>query len=202
VRAARVPLVLLLLAVGGLSGCASDTTATTQQPVCEDGEDGTAANGVILMAQSVPTAEWVPCLRSALPLGWGFHHLDARNDIARFWLNSDRDGTQAIEVRLERSCDTDGATEIRSDREGMRRFERVTRTTPSYQGERYYRFEGGCITFVFNLRGDDDTGGNRGEGLALATQSVGAVSRADLLEQVHDASDGRLSLDPAAEGTG
>jgi hypothetical protein len=202
VRGVVVGPVLGLLAALTISGCSSDATATTELPTCEDGEDATAANGVILMAQSVPTAEWVPCLRSALPLGWRFHHLDARNDVARFWLNSDRDGDQAIEVRLERSCDTEGATRIPSDREGMQRFERITRTTPSFEGERYYLFEGGCITFAFNLRGDDDSGGNRGEGLALATQSVGAISRAVLLEQVHDASDGRLSLDPAEEGTG
>ena len=54
------------------------------------------------MAQSVPTATWVPCIRTALPLGWNFHHLDARNGVARFWLDSDRDGQQAVEVRLDR----------------------------------------------------------------------------------------------------
>ncbi len=79
----------------------------------------------------------------------------------------------------------------------MRRFERVTLTTPRFEGERYYVFDGGCITFTFRLTGD-----SRGEPLALATQSVGAISREDLLAQVHDESDGRLSLDPATEGSG
>jgi hypothetical protein len=191
---------LLALLVGtALSGCSSDTTATTEQPTCAEGEDGGAANGVILMAQSVPSASWVPCLRTGLPLGWTFLHLDARNDISRFWLDSDRDGMKAIEVRLEQSCDTAGASEITSDREDMRRLERVTMTTPHFEGDRYYLFDGGCITFVFRLTGD---GENRGEALALATQAVGAVSRADLLQQVHDDSDGRLSLDPAGDGGG
>jgi hypothetical protein len=184
---------LLLLAAGGLTGCASETTATIEVPTCAVGEEPT--NGVILMAQSVPTASWVPCLRMALPLGWSFHHLDARNELARFWLDSDRDGDKAIEVRLAASCDTAGTTEIVSDREDMRRFERVTRTTPRYEGKRYYVFEGGCITFTFKLTGD-----TRGEALALATQSVGAISRADLVEHVRDESNGRLSLDPAGEG--
>ena len=58
---------------------------------CSDGAHA-ADNGVILMAQSVPTATWVPCISNALPLGWQFHHLDARNGVARFWLDSDRDG--------------------------------------------------------------------------------------------------------------
>jgi hypothetical protein len=189
------PLLVLLGAVA--SGCASDATATESLPVCADGDDGTATNGVVLMAQSVPTASWIPCLRTALPLGWGFFHLDARDGVSRFWLDSDRDGQKAIEVRLEPSCDTTGTTRIASDREDMQRFERVRMTTPRYEGERYYVFDGGCITFTFRL-----TGESRGEPLALATQSVGAISRDVLLEQVREESDGRLNLDPAAEGTG
>ena len=189
------PLVALLAGVW-LSACSSDNTATIAQPVCPAGDDGTASNAVVLMAQSVPTASYVPCLRTALPLGWGFHHLDARSDVSVFSLDSDRDGQEAIKVRLEESCDTSGSTEILSDREGLQRFERVTRTTPHFEGERYYRFDGGCITFEFRLAGE-----SRGEGLALATSAVGVISRADLIEQVHEDSDGRLSLDPgAAEG--
>jgi hypothetical protein len=181
----------LLALVAGLSGCSSgDTTASTDVPACSAGASETATNGVVLMAQSVPTASWVPCMRTALPLGWGFHHLDARNDIARFFLDSDRDGTQAIEVRLEATCRTAGATEITSDREGMSRFERVQQTTPTYAGERYYVFPGGCITFVFQLDGD-----SRGEPLALASQVVGVISRDALRAQVHTSSGGRLSLD-------
>ena len=193
-RAAATAMVLAVLAGTALSGCSSDTTATTRQPTCAAGEDGNAANAVLLMAQSVPTATWVPCVRTALPLGWNFHHLDARNDVSVFSLDSDRDGQEAIKVRLERSCDTSGATAIPSDRDGMERFERVTTTAPDFVGDRYYRFDGGCITFVFHLTGD---GENRGEALALAAQAVGAMSRADLQQQVRDESDGRLSLDPA-----
>jgi len=187
---------LPLLAVSvAVAGCASDTTATTEVPNCKQGDDGDAANGVVLMAQSVPTASWVPCMATTLPTGWSFHALDARNGVALFWLDSDRDGDHAIEVRLEPSCHSEGATEIPSDREDMRRLERVTMTTPHFEGERYYVFDGGCITVDFTLTGD-----SRGEGLALATDAVGAVSRADLQDQVHSESNGRLSLDPAGDG--
>jgi hypothetical protein len=198
VRAAAGSVLALLVGLG-LGGCSSDTTATTTLPTCPVGAQGSASNGVILMAQSVPSATWVPCLRTTLPLGWSFLHLDARNDVSRFWLDSDRDGPKAIEVRLQETCDTAGATEIPSDREGMHRLERVTLTTPRFEGERYYRFAGGCITFVFRLGGDSE---NRGEALALATQSVGAVTRSDLIAQVHHERDGRLSLDPAGDGNG
>jgi len=186
-RAAAVP----VLAVGGLlAGCASDSTAITSSPLCSEGPHG-AGNGVILMAQSVPTATWVPCIGSALPQGWNFHHLDARNGVSRFWLDSDRDGQQAVEVRLEKSCDTAGATQVPSDREGMTRLERVDRISPAYSGTRYYLFDGGCMTVVFSLDGD-----NAGEALAVSSQVVGAIARSDLAAQVHEESGGRLSLDP------
>jgi hypothetical protein len=195
--------VLTALVVGlGLSGCASETTLSSRKPTCSQGEHGAASHGVILMAQSVPTATLVPCLRTALPLGWQFHYLDARNGAAVFSLDSDRDGDEAIKVRFEESCDTAGATEIPSDREDMRRFERVTQTTPTFAGERYYTFDGGCMTFLVQLDADAEGGDNRAEALALTTQAVGTVSRTDLLDQVHDESDGRLSLDPAGDGTG
>ena len=77
-RAARGTAVPVLAVAGLLAGCASDSTAITAAPLCAD-RSGSADNGVILMAQSVPTATWVPCISNALPLGWSFHHLDARN---------------------------------------------------------------------------------------------------------------------------
>ena len=185
------PLLALLLAA-----CAGDspaTTATTEPPLCATGDDG-AANGVLLIAQSVPTSSRVPCLGAAVPLGWRFSHLDARNGTARFALDSDRDGPGAIEVLLESSCDTGGATEIPSDREGMRRLERVVQVSPRYVGQRHYDFDGGCLTFSFRLDGDSP-----GEALALASQVVGTVSRDDLRAQVRAESGGRLSLDPAED---
>jgi hypothetical protein len=189
--------VLLAALVPSVAGCSSDSTATTGVPTCSVGSTGTASNAVLLMAQSVPTASWVPCVRTVLPTGWSYVHLDARNGIATFSFDSDLFGQPAIAVRLEPSCDTSGATPVPSDRDGMTRFERVQQTTPTYIGSRYYVFPGGCITFAFTLSGD-----SRGEPLALATQVVGAVRRDDLRTQVHDASDGRLSLDPESTSEG
>jgi hypothetical protein len=183
---------LALVAVGCLTGCgdsANPAAAITSPPLCPVG-DGGAGNGVVLMAQSVPTAAWAPCLRP-LPSGWDFLHLDVRNGVSRFWLDSDRDGTHAIEVRLEESCDTSGATEIASDREYMHRLERVRQVSPTYSGERHYVFHGGCLSIVFRLDGDSP-----GEALALASQAVGVVSREDLQAQVHAESGGRVELDP------
>jgi hypothetical protein len=187
----------LLATVLLVAGCGSgDTSVSSEVPACAAGDEATAANGVRLMAQSVPTATWLPCVEN-VPVGWSFAGLDARSGSSRFWLDSDRDGVHAIEVRLTSGCDTRGATEIPSDLDDLRRFERVTQVSPQYLGRRYYVFDGGCLTFVFTLSGD-----NRGEPLALATQSLGVVSRDDLSAQVFDASGGRLHLDPPADTEG
>jgi hypothetical protein len=193
VRRGSAIALLALVAGTALTGCANDNTATTRVPVCSAIEDGQPANGVLLMAQSVQTAEWIPCVRAALPLGWSFRELNARSGYAAFSFNSDRDGDRAILVRLSPRCDTSGATRIPSDREGMQRFERVAETTPDYHGARYYIFGGGCITFQFRLLGEE-----RGEALALAADAVGVVARSDLQKLVDKNSGGRLALDPPA----
>ena len=113
-----------------VAGCTSaGTSVSTEVPACAAGDDATAANGVVLMAQSVPTASWVPCVEN-VPVGWRFAGLDARSGSARFWLDSDRDGARAIEVRLTGGCDTRGATEIPSELDDLRRYERVTQVSP------------------------------------------------------------------------
>jgi hypothetical protein len=188
--------VLAALGLLVLPGCVAVDTLSTELVACAEGDDGTPSNGVVLMAQSVPTASWVPCLEG-MPLGWHFSDMDVDRGSGRFWLDSDRDGVHAIEVGLTESCDIEGATEIPSDRPEMRRLERVTQVTPQYVGRRFYLFDGGCITVVFNLFGE-----NRGEPLAVATQGLGAVPRDELRALVHEKSGGRLELDPSADRDG
>jgi hypothetical protein len=195
-RAALLPAVLVTAA---LTGCVDASSFESELLACEAGEEGDPTNGVILLAQSVPTASWVPCL-NPLPPGWHFTEMDARDGSARFVLDSDRNdmtAPKAIEVQFTGSCDTDGASRVPSDRDGMTRLERVTQVSPTYIGSRFYVFEGGCITVLFTLSGQD-----RSEPLALATQVLGAVPRDDLRDLVREQSDGRLELDPpAGEGS-
>jgi hypothetical protein len=187
---------LALAALLVLPGCIRVDTLSIELVACKEGDDGTPSNGVVLMAQSVPSASWVPCLEG-MPLGWHFAGMDVDRGSARFWLDSDRDGLRAIEIRLTGSCSTSRATEIPSDRPEMRRLERVNQVTPLYIGRRYYVFDGGCITVVFRLSGE-----NRGEPLAVATQGLGAVPRDLLQAMVHEDSGGRLQLDPPSTGGG
>jgi hypothetical protein len=184
------------LAAGVLSGCGQAVVIGEEVLACEVGDDGEPANGVVLMAQSVPSASFVPCL-ATMPLGWHVGELEARNDGARFWLDSDRDGVHAIEVRFTDGCDTSEATEIPSDRADMRRFEEVSDLSPQYVGRRSYVFEGGCVAVLFRLSGRDRT-----EPLAVATQAIGAVSRERLRAHVLEETGGRLQLDPPEEAEG
>jgi hypothetical protein len=187
-------LLLTGLAPVSVVGCAQSVSFESELIACRIGEDATPANGVVLMAQSVPTATFVPCLEG-VPLGWHFVDLDARNGSATFWLDSDRQGERAIEVTLTEECSTDGASEIPSDREGMRRLEKVTEVSPRYVGERFYVFEGGCITVQFMIHGED-----RAEPLAVVTQGLGTVPRHELRDLVRERSGGRLELDPTEGG--
>ncbi len=182
------------LAAALLAGCAAPASLGSDELACRAGDRGEPASGVVLMAQAVPSASWLPCL-DAVPLGWRLAGVEIRNGSGEFWLDSDRDGVRAIEARLTESCDTRDATEIPSDREGLRRLERVTQVHPQYVGTRFYVFDGGCLAMVFRLAGD-----YRAEPLAVATESIDVVRRADVAAHVHEQSGGRLHLDgPAVE---
>lgn len=175
-----------------LTGCSAVTVSSPEGvPGCAHG-DVPLSNGVVLLAQSVPTASWVPCLReTAMTMGWRFAGMDAHRGSASVWLDSDRAGRRAIVVTLTGSCDVDGATEVPTDHPGMRRFERVHQVTPRFEGERSYAFDGGCLTVTLSVGGAD-----RVEPLAVAATVIDVVRRSQVQQRVRELTDGRLSLDP------
>ena len=103
---------------------------------------------VILAAQAVPSAAMVPCI-AALPSGWHVGGAEIASGHARFWLNSDQAGDQAVTITLSAACDTSGARQIPSDQPGTRRFERPLTRRPQFTGLRFYTFPGGCVTYRF-----------------------------------------------------
>jgi hypothetical protein len=74
----------------------------------------------------------------------------------------------------------------------MRRFERVTKVSDGYGGERHYTFDGGCATYRFDLRGS-----TRAEPVAAVSESLAFLSRQKLDEMVRQVSGNRLRLDPS-----
>jgi hypothetical protein len=142
------------------------------------------------MAQSVPTASFVPCVE-LLPAGWGVTGFRSRNGRSSFRLTSDRAGNRAVEVILADSCNFTGASQVPTDEPGTVRYERVTGLTKGYTGTRYYVFAGGCAQYRFALVGDTIA-----EPVNEASLALSFVSREQLGDRVRDESHGRLHLDP------
>jgi serine/threonine protein kinase len=112
-------------------------------PMCGTG------HSMILSAQAVPSAALVPCV-AALPSGWHTAKADIVSGRARFWLDSDQAGPNAVTVTLTATCDTSGAQQVSSNQPGTRRFERPLSLRP-FEDLRFYTFPGGCITYKFNF---------------------------------------------------
>jgi hypothetical protein len=185
-RLAAVAVALALAATGCLN--AEVVGSATGLPRCAP-QTGDVPGGMVLMAQSVPSAQWLPCVRR-VPVGWSFVGFEARDGQTNIRFGSDREGMTALTVLLRPSCDLTGAGQVPSEWPELRRYERVTRVSSGYGGERHYTFTGGCVTYRFDLQGN-----TRAEAVAVVTDALGFVSRENVARQLEAASDGRLHLD-------
>jgi hypothetical protein len=107
-------------------------------------------HSTILAAQAVPSAAMVPCVEG-LPSGWQVGGADIASGHARFWLNSDQAGDQAVTITLSAACDVSRAEQIPSDQPRTQRFDRPLSLRPQYTALRFYTFPGGCATYRFNF---------------------------------------------------
>lgn len=123
------------------TGCVGPETT---MPGCEPG------GRLGILAQAVPTASQVPCIKE-MPVGWNFESLDVDSGRARFWLDSDRAGLRAAEVELSSTCDIRGATRVAAEEETTERYQRLTALSPRFVGATYDVFEGGCVTYRYEL---------------------------------------------------
>jgi hypothetical protein len=128
-----------------------------------------------LMAQSVPSASLVPCLRS-LPPGWMVAGVTVNNGRSVIPLSHDRAGADVLTIRLTAACDTRGATQVPSDQPQIRRFQRIDRLAPRFEATRFDLFPGGCVTAQAAI--------------------LGYTTRQTLQQALDQRSDGRLRLDP------
>lgn len=141
------------------SWCAAIVVALAVLPACESRQFHQVTCEVsdpslVLAAQAVPTASLLPCIEK-FPVGWIFGGSEIESGLASFWLDSDRAGFQAVRVSLTETCDVSEAIEVTPglDESGTRRFEEPISLPPRFAANRYYLFEGGCVTyrFAFNL---------------------------------------------------
>jgi hypothetical protein len=190
VRRLLLAVAVCLLAAGCVRP-ASTEFSQTRVPACRyQGRQGTAL--VILMAQAVPTASQLPCVE-LLPAGWSVRDIFVRNGRVRFTLDSDRVGTNAVRVVLERFCTFGRVTRVPSDHSGTRRYQEVISIEPGrrYQGAIYYLFPGGCVTYRLDFRSDEQA-----RPLGEVSLALGFVSRDALRQTLSDFTDGKVPLDP------
>ena len=133
-RSAHLGLAILILGVL-LSGCGDIRDPSV--PLCLG--PGRSASALILMAQSVPSAAYVPCV-SEFPAGWTFGGERIRNGRSELWMDSDRAGAHAVTVVLAADCDTSGAVEVPQETGEplMKRYEEPNALPPTFSGNRYY----------------------------------------------------------------
>jgi hypothetical protein len=143
-----------------------------------------------LMAQSVPSASLVPCVRS-LPVGWTVAGVTVNDGRSVLTLNHDRAGDAALVVRLTAACNPGGAVKGPSPIVGMRHFQRTESRAGEFTATWYDQFPGGCVTSRLHLTTDPN-----GEFAAQAPQVLGFTTRAALQQALGRRSDGRLHLDP------
>jgi len=142
--AARIaPALLGIIALAPLvSACSVSDTLVT--PYC--GGDTSA----LIAAQSVPTAQLLPCF-APLPAGWERSSVDITHDGTVVKFDSDRAGLAAARFEFTESCDPGDAVATPTEYVETRRFELVHEVSPGFRAERFYVFEGGCVTWEFDF---------------------------------------------------
>jgi hypothetical protein len=145
----------------------------------------------LLLAQAVPTAVAVPCLRS--PAGnWSVTAFRAQDGRASVEFSYRYGDDETATVDLAAGCDVAAAHEVSSEFDGVREYHRQATRAGRYADETLYVYPGACASLRFSLSG---SGADlRGAEIAGA---LGFVSRERLDQQVRRATDNHLRLDPA-----
>ena len=137
----------------------------------------------------MPSASLVPCVRARVP-GWTVGDVAVNDGRTVITLDHDRAGSGAAVLRLARVCDTTGSVEAPSPAPGVRRHQRLDRSSSAFRVTWYDQFAGGCLTYQLFSAGDTQ-GSFAGELGGL----LGFTSREALHQELSQRSDGRLRLD-------
>jgi len=98
-----------------------------------------------LLAQSVPSASNVPCVRS-LPAGWTLGHVTVTSGRSTLTFDHDRAGDGAMVAAFTAHCDLGGAAAVSTDATGVRSYQRVEPSAERVAITRFDVFPGGCLT--------------------------------------------------------
>jgi hypothetical protein len=150
----------LIAAVLVLAGCTGAAPGFATAPRCSSVER------LGLVAQSVPTSSYVPCI-SKLATGWRSDELVIRNGGTTFDLVSDRAPNHPARIEFRRSCTTSGAVPVPPRTLGGRTLLALRTISPRFAGQMYDVFPGGCVTYTFDFQ--------RGPHIALMAELESAV---------------------------
>jgi hypothetical protein len=153
---ALIVLVTLGAAVS-LAGCA---TSAGTVPGCGD------PLRLAIVAQSVPGAAYLPCLRDLRP-GWTAAGFAPSQAGTSFLLDSDRSPGRPVTVRLTASCRISGASPSPARAPGVLTYTRLESIRPRFAGHLYDVFPGGCVTYTFDF--------SHGSQIALTEEFEAAV---------------------------
>jgi hypothetical protein len=191
-------LVVAVLALSGpaLAGCGSNVyigsgegdPAVTEFR-CE--QHDTPSGMLVLVAQSVPTASAVPCVRGQAGR-WTMAELTVRDGSAVIVFGYQYGGPDRVTIEVRPTCDVGDAKEVSSVHAGTTRYNLERERAGRYANEIYYVYDGACTSLRFDLApvGADLRG-------AEFLAALGFVTRDELDRQIRAATDGRLTLDPA-----
>ncbi len=165
---------LLAAVVAMAAVLTSCTTVAGSVPECDPGPR------LAVVAQSVPSASYVPCVRE-LSEDWSSRSFRAGRGGTRFTLVPHRPGSRPVRVVFDSACDVTGAVATTPRAEGVRTSILLDAISPRYTGTLTDVFAGGCVTYRFDFA--------RGPHIALMEQltaTVGLLSRRELAVEVHD----------------
>lgn len=104
-----------------------------------------------LVAQAVPSATILPCIERLRP-GWSYGGSEVRSGLVHFWLNSDRVGSDAVDVRLTATCNVSGdvAEPVATGDAHLVLYEGPAAANPGIT-VRHYVATGGCATVRYSF---------------------------------------------------
>ena len=144
---------LVALAIGlftayiQIAGLAGGRQTAGAVPSCRD------SRRVAVIAQSVQTAAYVPCI-GELDEGWTAGEFDPARNRTHFSLTSDRAPGHPVDIVFAKTCASAGAIPTTPSATGIRTSIRLRSISPRYTGTMYDVFSGGCVTATFDfLRG-------------------------------------------------
>jgi hypothetical protein len=154
------------------------STSGTGPPPCDE----PSANIVVLVAQSVPSATMIPCIRS-IPVGWTFGGGTVSKDQSRMWLDSAVAGIHAVEVSLAASCAVppDAVETVPGPGEAGTRVFQGPQSLNPFRWTRFVTFPGGCVVYEYAF-----TPGAPATLSLVANDALSFIPRANVVAAVRD----------------